>query len=122
MISIEDAKSIHSVLIEQFGGSYGIRDEAALEAAIYRPSSTFDGKELYSTPEEKAAAIIESVLINHPFIDGNKRAGYVLMRLVLLNSGIDIQASEDEKYEFVINIASGQMKKDAILKWIKGHC
>ena len=121
MIQIEDVKSIHSILIEQFGGSQGIRDEAALEAAIARPYSTFDGKDLYPTPEEKASAIIESIVVNHPFIDGNKRTGYVLMRLILLNAGIDIHASEEEKYEFVIGIASGRMKKNAILNWIRKH-
>ena len=68
MIQIEDVKSIHSILINQFGGSQGIRDESALEAAIARPYSTFDGKELYPNPEEKAAAIIESVIVNHPFV------------------------------------------------------
>ena len=121
MISIEDVKNIHSILIEQFGGSPGIRDEAALASAIARPYSTFDGIELYPSIEEKASAIIESIVINHPFIDGNKRIGYVLMRLFLLNAQMDIQATEEEKYQFVIRIASGKLHKDEILYWIRDH-
>ena len=106
----EDVIGIHKILIERFGGSDGIRDEGAMESAIQRPYSTFDNQELYKSIEEKAAAIIESILINHPFVDGNKRTGYTLMRLLLMNEGKDIIASEDEKYQFVIDIASGKLK------------
>jgi len=121
MISVKDALDIHDLLIEKFGGKSGIRDTGLLESALARPFSTFDGNELYSSVEEKAAAIIESILINHPFMDGNKRTGYVLMRLLLLNNYLDINATEDDKYTFVIMVASGKLKYDGILKWIKNH-
>jgi death on curing protein len=85
------------MLIEGFGGSKGIRDKSLLESALYRPFATFDKIELYPTAIEKTAAIIESILINHPFIDGNKRTGYVLMRLILLNENFEIEATEVEK-------------------------
>lgn len=68
---------------------------------------------------EKAASLIESILVNHPFIDGNKRTGYTLLRLFLLSNDLDIIASQDNKYEFVINIASGTLKYDRILSWLK---
>lgn len=119
MMSVEDVISIHKILIDRFGGSPGIRDKGALEAAINRSYATFDGKELYKSIEEKAAATIESLLINHPFIDGNKRIGYTLMRLMLLNEKKDIEANEQDKYEFVINIASGRIKYEEVLKWIQ---
>ena len=90
MISIKEVEQIHNFLIEEFGGAKGIRDLGALDAAINRPFATFDQQELYPNPVDKAAAIIESILINHPFLDGNKRTGYVLMRLLLLQSGQDI--------------------------------
>jgi death on curing protein len=118
MISIEEVKQLHHLLIDKFGGSHGIRDNAALESAITRPFQTFDGKELYASVQEKAASLIESILINHPFIDGNKRIGYTLLRLFLLQNGIDITASQDNKYEFVINIASGTLKYNEILAWL----
>ena len=119
MISIKEVEQIHNLLIEEFGGAKGIRDLGALDAAINRPFATFDQQELYPNPVDKAAAIIESILINHPFVDGNKRTGYVLMRLLLLQSGQDIQSEQEEKYDFVISIATGQLTFNGIKDWIE---
>ena len=76
MISLEEVLKIHNILIEKFGGSPGIRNRELLESSIGRPFSTFDSIDLYPTPIDKGAAIIESIVKNHPFIDGNKRTGY----------------------------------------------
>ncbi|MBL0105686.1 MAG: type II toxin-antitoxin system death-on-curing family toxin [Bacteroidetes bacterium] len=83
---------------------------------------SFDLIDLYPTPEDKAAALLESIVINHPFVDGNKRMGYVLMRLLLLKYGKDINASMDEKYEIVISVASGNSSIEEIKSWVKQHC
>ena len=119
MISIEEVLKIHEILIERFGGSPGLRDKELLESAIYRPFNTFDSSDLYPTTIDKAAAIIESIIRNHPFVDGNKRTGYTLMRLFLLYDGLDIGASEDEKFNFVIRIAEGKSSIDEIKGWIE---
>src|SRR5688572_30468023 len=118
MIDIQEVEKIHDILIENFGGAKGIRDKGALESAINRPYQTFDGQELYPSPIDKAAAIFESIISNHPFIDGNKRTAYVLMRLVLKQGMLDIVATEDDKYDFVIKSAQGQMTFDEIKTWI----
>ena len=76
MISLEEVLKIHNILIEKFGGSPGIRNRELLESSIGRPFSTFDSIDLYPTPIDKGAAIIESIVKNHPFIDGNKRTGF----------------------------------------------
>ena len=117
MISLDQAFAIHSALIEKFGGLDGIRDQALLESALARPFQTFDQKELYPSIEEKASALLESLTINHPFMDGNKRIAYTLFRILLLQNGLDINASEDSKYNLVIGVSKGEVRFDDILEW-----
>ena len=115
---IKEVIAIQELLIKEFGGLDGMRDQSRLEAALSRPFQTFDGQELYLTRAEKAAAILESIVINHPFVDGNKRIGYVLMRLILLEGGEDVEATQDEKYVMVIDVAKGEMGYEEIVSWI----
>ncbi|MHC1776873.1 MAG: type II toxin-antitoxin system death-on-curing family toxin [Lentimicrobium sp.] len=122
MITQKDVLVIHKLLIDQFGGSHGLRDEGSLNSAINRPFATFNQLELYPEPIEKAAAIIESIIMNHPFIDGNKRTGYVLARLILLKSGLDIKATQQEKYEMVIAVSKGEWKMEQIKDWLTERC
>ena len=122
MINQEDVLKIHKILIDQFGGSHGVRDEGSLNSAINRPFATFDQQELYPEPIEKAAALLESIVTNHPFIDGNKRTGYVLARLLLLKSGLDIEATQEDKYELVIAVSKGEWKFEQIKNWLKERC
>jgi death-on-curing protein len=119
MIDINEVEKIHDILIENFGGAKGVRDKGALESAINRPYQTFDGQELYPSPIDKAAAIFESLISNHPFVDGNKRTAYVLMRLVLKESKMDIDLTQDQKFDFVIKAAKGEFTYEQIRTWIK---
>jgi death-on-curing protein len=118
MIKIELVITIHELLIEKYGGIHGIRDIKSLESAIARPFMTFEKENLYPTPIIQATALIESLISNHPFLDGNKRIGYVMMRFFLMQNKIDLKATQSEKYDFVINIASGQLNFDQIKAWI----
>jgi death-on-curing protein len=121
MIDISEVVKIHHVLISKFGGSSGIRELSALESALQRPFQTFDSRELYPSVVEKAAALTESLLRNHPFVDGNKRVGYVLLRLYLSSHGFLLNASDEAKYLFIINVASGAMSFEEIVIWIKSN-
>ena len=121
MISKEQVIKIHQILIKRFGGIQGIRDIGMLESSLERPKSGISTQEFYPTPEEKAAAIIESIVTNHPFNDGNKRTGFVLMRLTLLEQNLDIEASRSDKYKFVMDIAAGNRDYDSILNWIRSR-
>ena len=121
MISIKEVEIIHNILIDKFGGSKGIRDVGLLESALARPFATFDGKDLYPNSIDKASAILESMVINHPFIEGNKRIAYVLMRLILLENGVDILASQQEKYKFVIAASQGKCRFEEIKNWIQSN-
>jgi len=121
MIDLKTVESIHNILIDRFGGSKGIRDKGSLEASLARPYATFDKKDLYPETIDKAAAIFESIIINHPFVDGNKRISYVLMRIILLHGNLDIIASQEEKYNFVLSASKGESRYDEIRKWLSNH-
>lgn len=121
MIHLRTVVEIHSDLIDKHGGSRGIRSNEGLEAAIARPNMTFDSVELYPLPEDKAAAVFESLVINHPFIDGNKRIAYFMLRLFLIESSFDIEASINDKYNMTIAASKGELTMDEIPEWIKKH-
>jgi death-on-curing protein len=90
-----------------------------LESAIARPYQTFDGKDLYSSVYEKAAAIAESLIINHPFVDGNKRTGFLAMLAILYKGNLEIIVPNDAVYKFAINISTGELKFEQIVDWLK---
>ena len=117
MILTQEILTIHKTLIDTFGGSAGVRDLPALESALARPFQQYDGDDLYQSVLQKAAALVESLLINHPFVDGNKRTGYTALRLFLLQNSLDFSTKAD-RYKFIIDIASGQLKYDDILTWL----
>lgn len=118
MISIDEALEYHNGVIDEFGGSKEIRDRAGLEAALARPYMTFDQQDLYPTAIDKAAAIFESLIINHPFIDGNKRTAYVLLRLTLLDEDLDLISSQEDKYKMSISASMGNINFDRIKEWL----
>jgi death-on-curing protein len=119
MIQLNDILELHEQSIKLYGGSMGIRDEGLLQSAIQRPFQTFGGEDLYPTVYEKAAALGESLIENHPFVDGNKRTGALAMFTFLMEYGIEINASNTNFYNFVIAISTGEMKFEAIVAWLK---
>lgn len=119
MISVNQAIEIHEILVKQFGGSIGLRDLGGLESALARPLQTFGSEDLYPDFFTKAAAIGESIIINHPFIDGNKRTGFVLMETILRFGKMKITAPNDELYQFIISISTGEKKFEGIVEWLK---
>lgn len=119
MITKEIILRLHELSIKEYGGSHGLRDEGLMESAIARPYQTFGGDDLYPTPIEKAAAIAESVIINHPFVDGNKRTGFLAMLAVLDGADIVLTAEKDEIYSLVIDISTGSKSFEEIVEWLK---
>lgn len=98
-----------------------MRDQGLLESAVYRPQASFGGEDLYPDLFGKAAALGHSIIKNHPFVDGNKRTGFEAMRLMLRLNEYDIQASVNAKFNFVLAIAEGDLKEQAIADWLKHH-
>jgi death-on-curing protein len=121
MIDEKTAINIHNILIDKFGGTKGIRDINSLNSTLARPYATFDQRDLYPTEIEKAAALFESLIINHPFIDGNKRISYVLMRLTLMENNLDILATQEEKFKMVVPGSKGEFRLKEIINWIKHY-
>ena len=119
MILLEDVLQLHQLSIEKYGGSHGLRDLGLLQSAIARPFQTFAGEDLYPSGIEKSAALIESIIINHPFIDGNKRTGAVAMVALLEEEGFVFSAEEEDFYNFTISISTGEKSFDEIVKWLK---
>ena len=119
MISVEQVLKIHGIAIEKFGGANGVRDLGGLESALARPFQTFGRTDLYPTIFEKAAAIGESLIVNHPFIDGNKRTGYLLMEALLRFGGYKINSDDEELYNFVISISTGATVFEEIVEWLQ---
>ncbi|MFN9394079.1 MAG: type II toxin-antitoxin system death-on-curing family toxin [Flavobacteriales bacterium] len=121
MITLQEALFAHHKLILRFGGTPGVRDIGLLKSALARISATFDGVELYPEPIDKAAAILESIVVNHPFLDGNKRTGYVLARMVLQSGGKDMVAETAEKYAMVLAVSEGRWAFSEIRTWLNEH-
>lgn len=119
MITLEEALAIHEEVVAATGGSHGLRDRGGLEAALARPFASFGGEDLYPDTVTKAAAMLESIIKNHPFVDGNKRAGYTLGRLMLMTYDVDLRAADDEEYDMVILVATGQLDVDGIVAWMR---
>jgi len=99
----------------------GIRDIGALESAVAQPRMTFNGEELYPTIVEKASALGFSLIQNHPFVDGNKRAGHAAMESFLMFNGYEISAGVDEQVEIVLGVASGKLDRNAFTDWLSEH-
>lgn len=119
MITKEIVLILHELSINRYGGGNGIRDEGLLESAIERPYQTFGGEDLYPTVFEKAAASAESLIINHPFLDGNKRTGFLSMLAILSGGNIQINVSNNDVYDFIIQISTGEIKFEQIVEWLK---
>lgn len=118
-LSVEQIIYIHGKAIEKFGGVYGIRDKAILDSAAARPMATFGGKDLYGDIYSKAAALCHSILINHPFIDGNKRCAFASMDIFLQENGVIITASDDECENVVLKLISKKIDDKALAFWLK---
>ena len=110
---------MHELLIEQTGGTFGVRDNSLLESALYSPFQTFGGKELYPTILDKVSRITFGIISNHPFIDGNKRIGILVMLTTLELNNIQLNCTDDELIHLGLKLASGEMSNEDLLLWIK---
>ena len=120
-LSLREILELHDEIIEVFGGARGIRDIRALESAINQPRLTFDQADLYPDIIAKAAALCFFLVMNHPFLDGNKRIGHATMETFLILNGVEIEASIDEQEKIFLNLASGKLNRKEFTSWLNDH-
>jgi death-on-curing protein len=120
-LSLLEALELHEKIISSSGGSYGIRDIKALESAINQPRITFDQTNLYLDIISKASALCFSLVMNLPFVDGNKRVGHAPMETFLILNGYEIEAPVDEQVQIFLDLAAGNLTREAFTNWLKGH-
>ncbi|MDH5562551.1 MAG: type II toxin-antitoxin system death-on-curing family toxin [Nitrospirota bacterium] len=112
--------AIHDVLLAEFGGASGIRDESLLESSLARPLNLWS----YEKPNlfRLAAAYTHGLVKNHPFVDGNKRTGYVIGGIFLQRNDQNLNASEEEATAAIIALASHALTEDDFVHWIQANC
>jgi death on curing protein len=120
-LSAEQVLFIHSRIIDETGGSHGLRDLALLQSAVERPCSTFGSEDLYVSLFNKAAALMESLIKNHPFIDGNKRTAITAVGIFLQLNDYALEASQKALVDFAVSFTTKKVSFDRAVKWFKEH-
>jgi len=120
-LSLIEVLEVHEAVIASSGGARGIRDIAAIESAVSQPRLTFDQADLYPDIVSKAAALCFSLVMNHAFIDGNKRVGHAAMEVFLILNGLEIDATVDEQEAIILDLASGRLKREELTDWVRDH-
>lgn len=118
-LSLGEVLELHRRIIEETGGSPGLRDLAALESAVAQPRMTFGGADLYPDLASKAAALGFSLIKNHPFVDGNKRVGHAAVETFLVLNGFDLQSDIDDAERVVLAVAAGDCDRGEFERWIR---
>ncbi|OGK08527.1 hypothetical protein A2767_05515 [Candidatus Roizmanbacteria bacterium RIFCSPHIGHO2_01_FULL_35_10] len=120
-LTLEQILLIHEDQIDKYGGSHGIRDFALLESAILRPQTTFGGVDLYPSIFDKAASLIHSLLLNHPFVDGNKRNAIASALVFLELNGYSFSTTQDNLVSTALSIENKKWNLEKISSWLKKH-
>lgn len=117
----EQVLFLHSRLIQETGGAHGVRDLSMLLSAVGRPRASFDGEDLYPDLFSRAAALLDLLIRNHPFVDGNKRTAITAAGLFLTINGRQLTVEDEEMVRFTLACAQSQHTLDEIVAWLRGH-
>jgi death-on-curing protein len=120
-LRLEDVLFLHKIQIEKFGGSHGVRSMPLLQSALGMPEATFSGIYLHATLHEMAAAYFYHLVMNHPFVDGNKRIGALSADVFLDINGLNLAVDEADFEQLTLDTAQGKMDKSQIAVFFKKH-
>jgi len=120
-LTLADVLMLHADQIALYGGDPTVRDQGLLESALAQPQASFGGRQLHSDIFEMAAAYIFHIVQNHPFVDGNKRAGLVAALVFLDDNGVEIDAAKGELHDLTISVATGVLDKAGIGAFFRSH-
>ncbi|MEE8493974.1 MAG: type II toxin-antitoxin system death-on-curing family toxin [Nitrospirales bacterium] len=120
-LSLAEVLKLHGLIIAESGGSTGLRDLGMLESALGQPRQTFGGEDLYPSLPSKAAALGYFLIMNHPFIDGNKRIGHAAAEAVLMLNGLELTAGVDEAEAEILAVAAGRRTREEFQEWVEKH-
>ncbi len=116
-LTVAEVIAIHHHQIEEYGGEHGLLNQGSLEAAVFRPQTGY-----YNDLSEEAAALLESLVNNHAFIDGSERVGFAAMHTFLLMNSFDLDVSSKAAYEFMIRaMEQGEFRFALLREWIAAH-
>lgn len=118
-LSVDQVLRLLEDLVEKFGGLSAVRERGSLESAIARPAMTFGGEDLYADLASKAAALMHSLVLNHPFVDGNKRVAVAAAELFLEINVYALAASDDELEVLTLAAAEGKVEVEALAIWFR---
>ena len=118
VLSKEQIVALHDELIAETGGDTGLRDEGLLESALNAPFQSFGNVEPFPSIQQKAARLGFGLIKNHPFVDGNKRIGAHAMLVFLALNGIELEYTQEELSEIILNVAAGACDFGDLLKWV----
>ncbi len=118
-LSLVEVLELHRRVVERTGGATGLRDLGSLQSALAQPRASFGGELLYPTLEEQAAALGYSLVLNHPFVDGNKRVGHAAMAVFLALNGRMLVGELDESEHAMLALAGGQLSREQLVEWVR---
>lgn len=121
-LSLDEVLEMHLQQIDRYGGASGIRDSAALLAALATPQAAFDGEYLHRSIPAMAAAYLFHICQNHPFVDGNKRVGVNAAITFLLMNDWEPDLEPDNLADLVLSVASGVVDKSGLTALFELHC
>lgn len=120
-LTLEDILKLHFQIIQDFGGSHGVRNEHRLQSVVEAPKQEIFGEEQYVGVIEKAAVYLRNIVGDHPFADGNKRTGITVAAVFMMRNGVRLTAKPKELEDFAVQVAVDHLDVATITRWLNDH-